>query len=164
MRSGLTAALARGQEVLAGGGSALDAAVEAVVVLEDTDAFNAGHGAVLRSDGSVALDAAVMDGLERAAGAVAHVRGLKNPARAARAVLTETPHVLLTGPDAEALLVGHGAEKAAPDWFVTDERRRQLATRPRPGRRPGSTTTARPWEPWSATRRGGWPPPRRPAA
>jgi isoaspartyl peptidase/L-asparaginase-like protein (Ntn-hydrolase superfamily) len=126
VRAALAGALRAGQRVLARGGPALEAAVEAVAVLEDCPALNAGRGAVLRSDGSVALDAAVMDGLERRAGGVAAVRRLRNPVRAALAVLKHSPHVLLAGAEAEAFAIGQGLEPAADDWLVTPQRTAQL--------------------------------------
>ncbi|MBW2282639.1 MAG: isoaspartyl peptidase/L-asparaginase, partial [Deltaproteobacteria bacterium] len=111
---------------LARGGPALEAAVEAVAVLEDCPALNAGRGAVLRSDGSVALDAAVMDGLERRAGGVAAVRRLRNPVRAALAVLERSPHVLLASAEAEAFAIGQGLEPAGDEWLITPQRSAQL--------------------------------------
>src|SRR5690606_6738055 len=99
---GLREALGAGAAVLRGGGSALDAVVAAVCVLEDRSAFNAGRGAVLNEAGEAELDAAVMAGPERRAGAVACVRHLANPVRAARAVLDDGRHVLLAGAGAES--------------------------------------------------------------
>lgn len=91
-----------GLRVLLQGGSALDAAQAAAVVLEDDPAFNAGTGAALTSDGEVELDASCMDGTSLRAGAVACVKTLKNPVLAARLVCDDTPHVLLCGTGAEA--------------------------------------------------------------
>ncbi|MGH3785012.1 MAG: isoaspartyl peptidase/L-asparaginase [Pseudonocardiaceae bacterium] len=82
--------------VLRDGGSALDAVVAAVVVLEDDEQFNAGRGAVLTAGGGVEHGAAVADGVTRRAGAVTCVSGVRNPVRAARAVMERTPHVLLS--------------------------------------------------------------------
>src|SRR5688500_20311052 len=97
MRSGAAAAVEAGHAVLAAGGTALDAVEAAVVVLEDDPEFIAGRGAALTEYGRVELDASVMDGEERRAGAVAAVRGVRNPVRAARAVLAAGRHVLLVG-------------------------------------------------------------------
>jgi beta-aspartyl-peptidase (threonine type) len=91
-----------GLRVLLQGGSALDAAQAAAVVLEDDPAFNAGTGAALTSDGEVELDASCMDGTTLRAGAVACVKTLKNPILVARLVCDDTPHVLLCGTGAEA--------------------------------------------------------------
>jgi len=124
--AGLRAALAAGSGVLARGGSALDGAEAAVCVLEDDPAFNAGRGAVFTWDGRNELDAAVMDGATRAAGAVAGVTSVRNPVRLARAVMTHSPHVLLSGAGAEIFAREQGVEQADPSWFATDERRRQL--------------------------------------
>ena len=107
--------LARG--ALAGGGSALDAAVAAVVFLEDCPLFNAGRGAVPNDRGEYELDAALMDGSTRALGAVAAVTGVRNPVLLARAVLEETPHVMVAGRGAELLAERLGLERAGPDWF-----------------------------------------------
>lgn len=124
-RSGLSSALHAGMSLLRDGASALDAACAAVAVLEDDASFNAGRGAVLAFDGQVELDAAVMEGAGRQAGAVAGVRRVKNPVRLARAVMEAGPHVFLSGEGAEQFAMGHGLEQAGEDWFVTPERRRQ---------------------------------------
>src|SRR5207237_3855999 len=91
-----------GLRVLLQGGSALDAAQAAAVVLEDDPFFNAGTGAALTSEGEVELDASCMDGTTLRAGAVACVKTVKNPILAARRVCDDTPHVLLCGPGADA--------------------------------------------------------------
>jgi beta-aspartyl-peptidase (threonine type) len=94
---GLGQSLMAGMAVLRDGGSALDAVVAAVVVLEDDEQFNAGQGAVLTAGGSVEHDAAVADGATRRAGAVSCVSDIRNPVRGAREVIDRTPHVLLSG-------------------------------------------------------------------
>jgi len=124
--AGLRAALDAGAAVLDRGGSALDGAEAAVCVLEDDPAFNAGRGAVFTWDGRNELDAAVMDGTTRAAGAVAGVTSVRNPVRLARAVMEHSPHVLLSGVGAEVFAREQGVEQVDPSWFATDERRRQL--------------------------------------
>jgi len=125
-RAGLRDALRAGADVLAGGGTALDAVVAAVVSLEENPLFNAGRGAVLAADGSIELDAAVMDGRSRAGGAVAGVRTVRNPVRLARAVMERTPHVLLIGEGAEILAAEVGLERVDPSFFRTAERVEQL--------------------------------------
>jgi len=125
-RAGLNAALDAGQAVLSGGGSALDAVEAAVRVLEDDPAFNAGRGAVFTYEGHNELDAAIMDGRTRAAGAVAGVTATKNPVRLARKVMEDSPHVLLAGAGADAFSREKGLEQAGPEWFATPERREQL--------------------------------------
>ena len=94
---------------LAAGGSALDAVTAAVVALEDDPLFNAGRGAVFTAAGTQEMDAAVMDGRDRRAGAVAGIFGPKNPVLAARAVMEHSPHVLLIGDGALAFCREHGA-------------------------------------------------------
>lgn len=124
--AGLAAALEAGAAVLAAGGSALDAVTAAVVALEDDPHFNAGRGAVFTYHGTNELDAAVMDGATRAAGAVAGVTRTKNPVRLARSVMEQGPHVFLCGAGAEEFAREQGIEEVDPAWFATDERRRQL--------------------------------------
>jgi isoaspartyl peptidase/L-asparaginase-like protein (Ntn-hydrolase superfamily) len=126
MRRDLGLALDAGLSVLGAGGSSLDAAVAAVVVLEDSRVFNAARGAVLRSDGSARLDASVMSGDGRRAGAVCLVRGAKNPVRVARAVLERGREVLLAGDDADRFAGEAGLELCPPEYFITDYRREQL--------------------------------------
>ena len=103
-RDGLQRALARGWEILTGGGAALDAVEAAVCVLEDDPHFNAGRGSVFTHDGRHEMDAAIMSGVDLRAGAVAAVGHIKNPIRLARRVMEETPHVLLCGDGAEEYL------------------------------------------------------------
>jgi beta-aspartyl-peptidase (threonine type) len=125
-RKGLEQALEAGSSVLAGDGSALDAVEAAVRALEDDPNFNAGRGAVFTYDGSNELDAAIMDGSDRKAGAVANVTSTRNPVSLARAVMEHSPHVLLGGEGADIFSREQGLEQAGPDWFGTAERRRQL--------------------------------------
>jgi isoaspartyl peptidase/L-asparaginase-like protein (Ntn-hydrolase superfamily) len=98
-----------------------------VRVLEDCAWLNAGRGSVLCATGHVEMDAAVMDGASRRAGAVAGLRSVVNPVLAARAVMERSPHVLLAGDGAERFAQEQGLPRAAPESFVTDLRRRQLA-------------------------------------
>ena len=134
MRSGAAAAVEAGHAVLAAGGAALDAVEAAVVVLEDDPEFNAGRGAALTEYGRVELDASMMDGTTRAAGAVAAVRGVRNPIRAARAVLEEGRHVLLVGPPATEFAATAGLAFEAETWFVTERERQALANAAEPAR------------------------------
>jgi L-asparaginase / beta-aspartyl-peptidase len=131
-RAGCAAAVDAGAALLRTGGAALDAVQVALRVLEDDPAYNAGRGAALTADGAVELDAALMRGSDRAAGAVAAVRGLRHAVDAARAVLDDGRHVLLAGPPAAAFALRRGAEPAPEAWFVTDRQRAALARR-RPG-------------------------------
>jgi beta-aspartyl-peptidase (threonine type) len=125
-RRGLTEALDAGAAILGRGGSALDAAEAAVRVLEDDPCFNAGRGSVLTSEGCVELDAAIMDGATRRAGAVAGLRTTRPPIALARLLMERGPHVFLSGAGADVFAREAGLEQVANDWFVTDERRRQL--------------------------------------
>lgn len=126
-RTGLTTALEAGAAILRDGGSALDAVEAAVRVLEDDPHFNAGRGAVLGYDGHVSLDAAIMDGRDRSAGAVAGVTVPRNPVGLARAVMEHSPHVFLAGKGADGFAAEQSVERAGEDWFVLPERRAQLA-------------------------------------
>jgi beta-aspartyl-peptidase (threonine type) len=124
--AGLAAALKAGQAVLEAGGSALDTVEAAVRVLEDDPGFNAGRGAVFTAEGRNELDAAIMDGATRAAGAVAGVTRTKNPVSLARAVMAQSPHVLLARDGADIFAIEQGLEQVEPGWFRTEERWQQL--------------------------------------
>jgi beta-aspartyl-peptidase (threonine type) len=126
IRSALAAALEAGAAILREGGTALDAAEAAVRVLEDDPHFNAGRGSVFTYDGEIEMDAAVMDGRTRDAGAVTGVRRTRNPVTLARRVMEDSPHVLLSREGADAFSIEQGLEQADPDWFEVAERRRQL--------------------------------------
>ena len=125
-RAGLAAALDGGYAVLAHGGSALDAVATAVRTLEDDPSFNAGRGAALTRDGAVELDAAIMDGRQLRAGAVASVRHLKNPIELARRVMEKSRHVLLVGPGAEEFALEEQFVLVPNGYFRTAERLEQL--------------------------------------
>jgi beta-aspartyl-peptidase (threonine type) len=121
-RAGLTEALEAGSKVLANGGAALDAVQAAVLVLEDNPNFNAGKGAVLTREGVAELDASIMDGRDRSAGAVAQVRTVKNPIRAARYVMEQTGRVMFAGPDVDEMAAKAGLDIVPPDYFITPRR------------------------------------------
>ncbi len=125
-RAGLSRALDVGAAILSGVGSALDAVEAAVRVLEDDPHFNAGRGAAFTRDGGIELDAAIMDGATRAAGAVAGITQTRSPVALARRVMAASPHVLLSGTGAEQFARDQGLEVAPEGWFETPERRRQL--------------------------------------
>ena len=125
-RAGLEAALDAGEAILKDGGSALDAVETAARVLEEDPAFNAGRGSVLTTAGRVELDAAIMDGRDRRAGAVAGLTTTRAPISLARAAMERTPHILLTYDGADAFAREIGLEQVANDWFVIPERRAQL--------------------------------------
>ncbi len=122
----LRAALTAGDAVLRAGGCALDAVVAAVVALEDCPLFNAGLGAVFNADGRHELDAGVMEGTNLRAGAVAAVGNVRNPVRAARAVLEDGRAVLLAGAGAERFAVEAGLVPVPNAHFSTPRRRAQL--------------------------------------
>ena len=126
IREALEKAVRAGHEILANGGSSLDAVTAAVEILEDAPEFNAGRGAVLTSEGTVELDASIMDGGSLDAGAVASVKGVRNPIQAARLVMTDSPHVMLVGEGAETFARNRELDFADDDWFITDFRREQL--------------------------------------
>jgi len=111
-------ALLAGGEVLKRRGKAVDAVQAAVESLEDSPRFNSGHGAVTTADGTVELDAAIMDGIGPRAGAVAAVTGVKHPVALARTVLDGTPHVLMVGRGAEALADEVGLERVPHEYFA----------------------------------------------
>jgi beta-aspartyl-peptidase (threonine type) len=105
---GVNNALTAGWLVLEHGGSALDAVEEAVVIMEDDETFDAGRGSFLNRDGRVQLDALIMDGSTLRAGGVGCVEHLRNPVRAARKILSESPHVYFVGEGAEQFAAEHG--------------------------------------------------------
>jgi beta-aspartyl-peptidase (threonine type) len=123
---GLEAALRAGWEILQKGGSSLDAVEAAVVSLEDFPLFNAGRGSVFTHQGKNELDAAIMDGSNLTAGAVAFVRNVKNPVRLARLVMEKTEHVLLAGDGADLFAEEIGAELVDNTYYYTDHRWKQL--------------------------------------
>nr|HEX4312786.1 isoaspartyl peptidase/L-asparaginase [Kofleriaceae bacterium] len=132
LRDGVRAAAAAGDAVLAGGGSALDAAVAAVRVLEDDPELNAGTGSVLTRDGTVETDAAVMDGATGRAGAVGAVPDLGCAIALARAVLDAGEHVLVVGPAAWRFAAEVGIAPAAPGALVTERQRARWLARAQP--------------------------------
>ncbi|GAA4710697.1 isoaspartyl peptidase/L-asparaginase [Sphingomonas lutea] len=124
--AGLNAALDAGAAILADGGSAVDAVEAAARVLEEDPCFNAGRGSVLTEDGVVELDAAIMDGRDRRAGAVAGLRTTRAPVTLARRLMEQGPHVFLAGVAADRFAAKAGIEQVGNDFFVLPERRRQL--------------------------------------
>jgi beta-aspartyl-peptidase (threonine type) len=125
-REKLEEALRAGESVLRDGGSSLDAVVAVLQVLEASELFNAGVGAVFTHEGRNELDASIMDGATLDAGAVAGVSTIKSPIAAARAVMERSPHVMLAGSGAEAFAASVGLEIVEPGYFKTDRRWEQL--------------------------------------
>jgi beta-aspartyl-peptidase (threonine type) len=130
-RTSLSTVLDAAFAMLEGGGTSLDAVTSAVRALEDDPLFNAGHGAALTREGWAELDAAVMDGKDQRAGAVASVRHVKNPVDLARRVMEKSRHVLLVSVGAEEFALEEGIPLVPNLYFRTDERKQQLASEQR---------------------------------
>ena len=126
IRADLERAVRAGYARLTAGASSLDAVSAAIIVLEDSPYFNAGKGAVYTADGTHELDAAIMDGARRRAGAVAGVHRVKNPILLARAVMERSDHVLLSGTGAEAFARLQNLNMVPPSYFDTPERLKAL--------------------------------------
>lgn len=122
----LKEAVEAGYSLLEKDGTALDAVVAAVKILEDSPLFNAGKGSVLTANSTIEMDASIMDGSNAMAGAVAGVKTIKNPISAARAVMEKSKHVMLTGKGAEEFAALQGVEIVNPDYFFIDKRVQQL--------------------------------------
>ena len=122
----LQAALDAGAKVLSDGGDAMDAVKAAVIIMEDSPLFNAGKGAVFTWDGTNELDASIMDGRDRSAGAIAGVKTVRNPILLADKVRTESEHVFLMGAGAEAFAAEKGFAVTPPEYFATPARREAL--------------------------------------
>jgi beta-aspartyl-peptidase (threonine type) len=120
--AGLKAALTAGYKVLEGGGAAVDAVVAAIVVLEDNPLFNAGKGSVFTKKGVHEMDAALMDGKDLAAGAVAGVRNVKNPIKLAQEIMLHSGHVMLSGKGANEFALKQGLDLAHDDYFFNQDR------------------------------------------
>jgi L-asparaginase / beta-aspartyl-peptidase len=125
-RAGLEQALAAGSAILERRESAVDAVEAASRVLEEDACFNAGRGSVLTEDGVVELDAAIMDGRTRAAGAVSGLRTTRAPVSLARNLMQTSPHLFLSGAAADRFAAAAGIEQVPNDFFIVPERRRQL--------------------------------------
>ncbi|HEX2121414.1 MAG TPA: isoaspartyl peptidase/L-asparaginase [Thermoanaerobaculia bacterium] len=125
-RAALSQALRTGHAVLAKGGSSLDAVEATIRLMEDSPLFNAGKGAVFTHEGRNELDASIMDGKTRRAGAVAAVTIVKNPITAARAVMEKSKHVMMVGRGAELFATKMGLEIVDPSYFWTERRWKSL--------------------------------------
>jgi len=122
-KAGCLRALHAGWTVLRNGGHALDAIEAAIIVLEDDPVFDAGYGSHLTLDGHVECDAIVMDAATLRAGAVAGLRRMKNPIRAARAVLEKCPHMMLIAEGAEQFVSQHGVALCDPEELISPAER-----------------------------------------
>jgi L-asparaginase / beta-aspartyl-peptidase len=132
-RDGVHAASAAGWRVLEAGGTSLDAVEEAVVILENDETFDAGRGSFLNRDGKVQLDALIMDGATLRAGGVGCVERIANPVRAARKILSESPHVYFVAEGAERFAAEHGIALCRNDELIIPrevERLREFQARP----------------------------------
>jgi beta-aspartyl-peptidase (threonine type) len=122
----LNRALQVGDSVLTAGGTSMDAVEKTIMVMEDSPLFNAGKGAVFTHEGTVELDASVMDGKTLAAGAVAGIKDIRNPIRLARTVMEKSEHVLLTGSGASQFAVEQGFKLVPNSYFYTEKRLKDL--------------------------------------
>ena len=118
----LTIALRTGYQILARGGSSLDAVEATIRVMEDSPLFNAGKGAVFTSEGTNELDASIMDGRTLGAGAVAALQHVRNPISLARLVMEKSPHVMMVGSGAEEFAKSQGVKLVSPHYFWTERR------------------------------------------
>ncbi len=125
-REKLAQGLLVGHGILRDGGTSLDAVEATIRVFEDSPLFNAGKGAVFTAEGRNELDASIMDGATMRAGAVAAVTNVRHPISAARAVMEQTPHVMLASRGAETFAEGAGLEIVEPSYFFTERRWQQL--------------------------------------
>jgi L-asparaginase / beta-aspartyl-peptidase len=131
--NGVRAAMEAGWRVLEAGGSSLDAVEESVVIMEDDDTFDAGRGSFLNRDGRVQLDALIMDGTTLRAGGVGCVERIANPIRAARKILSESPHVYFVAEGAERFAAEHGIQLCRNEDLIVPreiERLREFQARP----------------------------------
>jgi L-asparaginase / beta-aspartyl-peptidase len=144
IRDALHEALVTASGVLGSGGASLDAVQSAVRVMESSGVLNAGRGAVLSHEGVAELDAALMDGRGRRAGAVGAVRHIGNPIDLARAVMDHSAHVLLVGAGAEQFARERGFALEPDSYFITERRKRELERALRTERRTGADADAKP--------------------
>ena len=129
VRQALAESLAAGFNVLqSDGATSLDAVIASVLVMEDSPHFNAGKGSVFTRSGTIEMDAAVMEGTNREAGAVASVKRIRNPVVAARAVMMQSPAVFLVGPEADQFAESAGLAMVDPSYFLTERRQKDFET------------------------------------
>lgn len=124
-RTSLTRALKHGQTLLKAGASSVEVVESVLSLLENDSLFNAGRGSVLNAQGKVECDASIMSGIDLNAGAVAGVGKIKNPIQAARLVMEESPHVLLSGDGAEEFAQSKGAELIDNEYFISAPKLKQ---------------------------------------
>jgi len=124
----LEKSLRTGYEILANGGTSMEAVEQAIIIMEDSPLFNAGKGAVFTHEGTNELDASIMDGKTLKAGAVAGVKKIKNPISLARTVMDHSPHVMLVGDGAEQFAQEQKMPLVDASWFYTERRWKALQT------------------------------------
>jgi len=122
----LNEALKAGYDILAKGGTSMDAVIASIKVMEDSPLFNAGKGSVFANDGTNSMDASVMDGKTLKAGAMAGVHTVKNPIEGARAVMGKSPHVILSGDGADKFAKEQGLKIEDPKYFYDEKRWKQF--------------------------------------
>jgi L-asparaginase / beta-aspartyl-peptidase len=127
-KADLAAALRAGWAILAKGGAAVDAVEAAVLVMEDSPHFNAGHGAAFNADGEHELDASIMDGETLAAGALCCVKRIRNPISAAKTLMRRGDPLLLAGHAADVFAETEGLDMVENEYFSTDRRRKNLSS------------------------------------
>ena len=137
---GVRNALSAGWRVLEAGGGALEAVEEAVVIMEDDETFDAGRGSFLNREGRVQMDALIMDGATLRAGGVGCVEHLRNPVRAARKILSESPHVYFVAEGAERFAAEHGIELCKNEDLVIPRELERLRDYQREAARQESTS------------------------
>lgn len=125
-RVALKEALLAGETILQNGGTAIDATIAAVVVLEDSEVFNAGIGSVLASDGQCYMDASIMDGQTKMAGALCGAKKIKNPIVLTKTIMEKTHHVMIYGEDLTRLAKAEDVELVENEAFYTEYRKNQL--------------------------------------
>lgn len=125
-QAALSEALAAGEDILKNGGTSLEAVQASILIMEDSELFNAGKGAVYNSEGQHELDASIMDGATLNSGAVAGVKRIKNPILLANAVMEKSRHVMLIGDGAEEFAAENGFEFVENSYFDSEFRLRQL--------------------------------------
>lgn len=118
----LTEAITAGHQILENGGTAIEAVQASIVIMENSPLFNSAKGAVFTNDGKNSLDASIMDGNTKNAGAIAGVETIKNPIKLAYEVMEHSPHVLLSGKGAEQFAANQGLELVDPSYFFTQDR------------------------------------------
>ena len=121
-KEALNKALDIGEEILANGGSSIDAVEKTIHYMEDSPLFNAGKGAVFTHEGTNEMDASFMFGKDMSAGAVGGITNIKHPISAARAVMEKSDHVMLSGKGAEEFSIEQGLEVVDPEYFYTERR------------------------------------------